>query len=167
MTNTILLTANDHLAALRAARTQYVPAIDRSRANAPVLTEVDKWFGDIWDQIEGVVIEAARGFRDQAEKIKDYALALLDKAQAALGNQSRELLAKLIRAIEDYIQRVIDSAIARVKATIKVGVLDLKIESVSVEQEIKMSASLKAALTELIIFVAEGTLSISANYKNN
>jgi hypothetical protein len=160
-----VLTEEDHRAALQEARNVANHArLDPTKLNAPIDDAVESWFRRIWDQIEDGIRSASRGAVDQARALKDEAAELWSKAETELGRRSNELRSKLIAAIETYLRSVVDRALNLVRPAIEVGGATLKIKSVKVEQDINLSLSLKITLDELIDFVADGKLSVSAEY---
>jgi hypothetical protein len=64
----------------------------------------------------------------------------------------------------ETLQTVIESALARIHSSIKVGGQEISISGVGIEQKLMISGSLKASLEEICEFVAEGELTVSAHY---
>lgn len=159
-----LLMLSDHQAALSKARTAGQVPLPLQGLNAPIATDVDKWFRRIWDNVEQIVVETYKGARDRAEKMRDEVLLVWSEAQQELGARTEELRTRVLSSIDTYLRGVVDSALARLTTTVSVGGTSLKMTSVSVQHSIKMSASLKTALDGLLTFVAEGSLAVTASY---
>jgi ElaB/YqjD/DUF883 family membrane-anchored ribosome-binding protein len=159
-----LLTLSDHQGALTRARTAAQAPLPLQGLNAPIASEIDKWFRRIWDNVEQIVVETYKGARDRAEQIRDDVMHVWSQAQQELGARIEELRTRVMNAIDTYLRGVVDSALARITATITVGGTVLNMTSVSVQHSVKVSASLKTALDGLLTFVAEGSLAVTASY---
>ena len=159
-----LLTLSDHKAALAKARVAGRAPLPLQGMNAPIADEIDKWFRPILDNIEQLVVECYKGARERAAQMRDEAMTIWSKAQQELGSKSEELRTRVMNAIDTYLRGIVETALARVTATVTVGGAILNMTSVSVQQSVKVSASLKTALDGLLTFVAEGSLTVTASY---
>jgi len=81
-----------------------------------------------------------------------------------LGQGADKVRTVIAARLSDYIQETIDGALQRVRSSISVGGKELTMASVTIEQKIRLSGSLKASLQEVCEFVAEGEISLSAEY---
>ncbi|WP_315766893.1 MULTISPECIES: hypothetical protein [unclassified Bradyrhizobium] len=160
---TLLLLA-DHQAALAKARTIGQAPLPLQGLNAPIANEIDKWFRRIWDNIEQLVIETFKGARERAEVLRDEVMVIWSQAQQELAGRVEELRTRVMNAIDSYLRGIVESALARITATVVVGGATLVMTSVSVQHSVKVSTSLKTALDGLLTFVAEGSLAVTASY---
>jgi ElaB/YqjD/DUF883 family membrane-anchored ribosome-binding protein len=159
-----LMLWSDHQAALAKARVTGQIALPLQGLNAPIASDVDKWFRRIWDNVEQIVLETYRGARERAEQIRDEVMVVWSQAQQELAARSEELRTRVMNAIDTYLRGIVDAALARITATVSVGGATLAMTSVSVQHTVKVSASLKTALDGLLTFVAEGSLAVTASY---
>src|SRR6266550_4603307 len=86
-----LLTLSDHHAALTKARTSGQAPLPLQGLNAPIASDIDKWFRRIWDNVEQIVVETYKGARERAEQIRDEVMIVWSHAQQELGARSEEL----------------------------------------------------------------------------
>ena len=63
-----------------------------------------------------------------------------------------------------YLKDVIDQALESVRPSIVVGGSTLAVTSVTIDQKLKLSGSLKASLESICEFIAEGEISLAAEY---
>lgn len=158
------LTWEDHQQAFVAARQLVLPMdLDPAKLNAPEL-ELNGWLAQILEKVEAIADQSYRGSVETARRLKDEVLALWERAQQSLGRRAQELRTKIMDMIQEFLRRVIDAALSRVRPCIQVGDLTYKIVGVKVEQTIKFSTSLKSSLESLIELVSEGSLAVSADY---
>ncbi len=66
--------------------------------------------------------------------------------------------------LSSYVQTVIDGALSQVRSTMTVGEQTLHMSSVTIDQKITLSGSLKFALQEVCEFVAQGEIALAAEY---
>ena len=94
-------------------------------------------------------MDAARPWID---KVSDLAKQLTVK----LGQSAEKVRAVIATRLKTYLQEAIDAALGLVQTSIMVGGKSLAMTSVTIEQKITLSGSLKASLEENCEFIAEG-----------
>ena len=126
----------------------------------PLDDEASTWISTIWDVVESAIQRAYREGMAAAQPLIDQASAML----ANLTQKIKEVRTVISERLNTYLQDAIDGALQRVRAGLSIGGSTLKLQRVTVEQRINMSGSLKASLAEICAFVAEGSISLSAEY---
>lgn len=132
--------------------------------NAPLDDETDTWIDRIWDTMEGALRYAYREGLDAARPLIEQVSELMAELTNKFAQRAEEVRAVITERLNLYLHRAIDGALQRVRPTISVGGCELKMISVTVEQRINLSGSLKASIEEICEFVAEGEISLSAEY---
>jgi hypothetical protein len=166
----VILSSDVHITALRTARDVGKGApLPSNLMNAMLDEETSSWIGRIWDDVEAAL---GRGYYEGIQAARPYiekvSVHLIEVA-SNLAQRADEVRAVITARLNTYLQQAIDGALQRVRPTISVGGHELMMATVTVEQKIKLSGSLKASLEEICEFVAEGEISLSAEYvqKNN
>lgn len=165
MTIFALVTDEVHINALREAR-----QLGRERPlpahvlNAPLDDEGTTWVDRIWDKVEGALRRAYRDGLDAARELIDEAIALTRDLATHFARRADEVRAMISERLGDYLRRIIDGALDRVSSAIRVGESTLVVTKITVEQRIKLSGSLKASLESICALVAEGEITLSAEY---
>jgi hypothetical protein len=161
----ILIGDDVHTEALRRARELGTRvALPAHVLNAPLDDETHTWIERIWDTIEGALRCAYRQGMDAARPLIQKASDALSELGGNVAKRAEEIRAVITERLNSYLHTAIDGALQRVRSTISVGNRELKITAITVEQRINLSGSLKASLEEICEFVAEGEISLSAQY---
>lgn len=154
-----------HQSALAEARQiRYSPSYSTDGLNSVLPDEVTSWVNKLWDPIEEALTSACRKGMESTRPIIDKILADLDTLCADMTNRAREVRAVISARLNQYLLATIDGALERVRANIRVGGQQLTMTSVTVEQKVNISTSLKMSLSEICEFVAEGEITLSAEY---
>jgi hypothetical protein len=132
--------------------------------NAPLGGEALDWITKIWDEMEIALKSAYRNGIEAARPIIDRVSVLTQEVNAKLLNSAEEIRIAVSAKLSDYVQTMIDGALLQVRPTIIVGGRELHMSSVTIEQKIGLSGSIKVALHEVCEFVAKGELSLSSEY---
>ena len=132
--------------------------------NGPLDDEMAEWLRKIWDKVDGALRRAYREGMEAAKPLIEEAKITMAEIAASFTNRAEEVRAIVSERLNTYLQHVIDGALGRVKSSINIGGKDLPITSVTVQQQIRFSGSLKASLEQVCEFVAEGELALSAEY---
>lgn len=161
----IVISDDVHRAALRQARSvgQDV-SLPAGRLNAPLDNEANRWISEIWDVVEGAIQKAYREGMEAARPLIDRASEMFSGLAGTAAKQAQDIRTVIAERLNTYMTGAIDGALGRVRPSLSVGGRALKLQRVTVEQRINMSGSLKASLSEICAFVAEGELSLSAEY---
>jgi hypothetical protein len=161
----IVLSDEVHMAALRHARQLGKSELSDRLLNAITNDEdIAHWVTSIWDDVEGAISNAVNyGMEAAREQIDNFSNKLKDLA-SSLGRKAEEVHDIIKAKLVAYLQRVIDDGLRTVRPVISIGDSELRITSVTVEQRIKLSGSLKASLEELCEFAAEGEISLATEY---
>lgn len=164
----ILLIVGDdiHEAALAQARAigSVAAAGGHGALNAPLADDVLRWLDDIWDSAEAALLRARRDGRAAAQSFVDQVGKLVDDAAVALADRYQALRDALLARLNEYLGSVVDAALRLLRPTLTVGTQALPVRSVTVQQHLKLSGSIKASLQEIVAVVAEGQLSVTAEY---
>lgn len=161
----VIVSDEIHTAALARARTLGRPLPDGTGTlKAPLTDDAIQWLDKIWDASEAALLRARRQGKAAAKELVEKVDALLKEASAALADRFQALRQALTMRLNEYITDVIDAAIKLVRPSVTIGDRLLHIASVSVEQRIMLSGSVKASLQEIVELVAEGELTLSAEY---
>jgi hypothetical protein len=128
--------------------------------NAPLDDDASTWISNIWDVVESAIQRAYREGMAAAQPLIDQASIMLTN----LTQKAKEVRTVISERLNVYLQSAIDGALQRVRAGLSIGGSELKLQRVTVEQRINMSGSVKASLAEVCAFVAEGSISLSAEY---
>lgn len=153
-----------HEAALARARAVGGVAAGHGALNAPLADDVKRWLERIWDSTETALLRARREGRAAAQTFVDDVGKLLEKAHAELSERYQTLRDALLARLNAYLGSVVDAALKLVRPTLTIGTQSLPVRSVSVQHQLKLSGSIKASLQEVVAVVAEGQLSVSAEY---
>jgi hypothetical protein len=134
---------------------------------APLDNEMLAGVTKIWDKIEEAITSACQSGVDAARPLIDEVERRIGEFAKGVTKAAQQIRAVISERLHVYLKSVIDGALQRVQATISVGGQELKITSVTVEQKVSMSTSIKASLTEICEFVADGEFTLSAEYGVN
>ena len=132
--------------------------------NVPLDDETGTWIDRIWDTMEGALRRAYFEGLTAARPLIESVSALMTEVTSNLAKRAEVVRAVITERLNTYLHTVIDGALQRVRPTLSVGGRELKLRSVMVEQRINLSGSLQASLEEICEFVAEGEISLSAEY---
>ena len=165
--NMLLIIGEDlHEAALRHASS--VPKQGATLASGALYTvlpeESSKWIERLWDQIEHALSTAWDQGKEAARHIVDDFHSELVAAGHEIGEHLQTVRAALRERLNTYLHDIIEGALARVQPEITIGGRQVAIKSVKIDQTVKLSGSLKASLEDICEFVAEGEMSLSAEY---
>lgn len=122
------------------------------------------WVERIWDKVEHALNVARQHGRQAAQEVIDSVSHDLRELGETLGYAAGGVRDAVTARVAGFVQMVIQGLLSRVRAAVTIGDHDLPIRSVTIEQKIKMSGSLKASLEEICEFVAEGELSLAVDY---
>ena len=89
---------------------------------------------------------------------------LATEASKALKQRYDSVKSRIAQKLNDYVQAVIDGALGRIRPMLSVGGRDLRVVKITMEQRLMISGSVKASLEEVCEFVAEGELTLAAEY---
>jgi hypothetical protein len=132
--------------------------------NAPLNDEAEGWISSLWDDIEVALRSAYRQGMDAARPWIDKVSDLTKQLTVKLGQGAEKVRTVIATRLKTYLQKAIDAALGLVQTSIMVGGKSLAVTSVTIEQKITLSGSLKASLEEIGEFIAEGEISLSAEY---
>jgi hypothetical protein len=131
---------------------------------APLSDDVRQWLDRIWDATEGALLRARRQGKEAAAVLVQKVETLLQEAGAALADRWQALRDALAARLNAYLAAVVDAAVALVRPTLAIGSQVLRVTTVTVQQRLLLSGSIKASLEEIVELVAEGELTLSAQY---
>lgn len=163
----LLITVNDDLltSALRKAREMGKGTpLPSDLMNAMLDDETSGYIARIWDDVEAALGRAYREGVHAARPFIEKVSVHLAEVGSKLAKHADEVRRIISARLNTCLQEIIDGALQRVRPVISVGGGELKIASVTIEQTIKLSGSLKASLEEVCEFVAEGEIALSAEY---
>ncbi len=126
--------------------------------------EEKSWVERLWGKVEHALNLARLHGRQAAQEAIDSVSLDLAELGETLGHAAAAVRDAVIARVAGFVRMVIQGLLSRVESVVKVGDRDLPIRTVSIEQKVKMSGSLKASLEEICEFVAEGELSLAAEY---
>jgi hypothetical protein len=154
-----------HLSALRVAEKLGEQGLLSARLlNAPLDDETSSWITRIWDSVESALNTAYHSGIEEARFHISEAAEEISELGSSLKRRANEVRAAIAAKLDAYLQAVIDGALRRVRSSVNIGGRTLELSKVSIEQKVTFSGSLKASLEEICEFVAEGELSLSAEY---
>lgn len=160
-----LLSDDIHATALaRAASIDGVTPAGGGVLLAPLSDEVRQWLDRIWDATEGALLRARRQGKEAATVLVQKVETLLHEAGTALAERFQVLSDALAARLNVYLAAVIDAAVSLVRPTLSIGGQMLRVTTVTVQQRLLLSGSIKASLQEIVELVAEGELTLSAQY---
>jgi hypothetical protein len=163
----LLVTVDDsvHTAALRKARELGEgPTLPGTVLHAMLDDDVSSWVRRIWDDAEAAIRRAYHEGLDAAQPYIQKVSDRLSELGSATAKHIEEVRAIVTAKLNAYLQETIDGALSRVRGTVSIGGRAFSIEKVTIDQTVKLSGSLKASLEEICEFVAEGEISLSAEY---
>jgi hypothetical protein len=131
---------------------------------APVIDAVTRWVARAWDDIEQALRDAYEQGRGAAATAIQKVEAVLRQAATEIGDKVADVEAALRRRLDAWIDDIVNAALARIRATIKIGTRELTATSATIEQTLRLSGSIKTKLDELCSFIAEGQLAVSVEY---
>jgi hypothetical protein len=160
-----IVTEDVHALAIKRARAvgREVP-LPAYVLNAPLDDDTKTWLERIWDVVEDALQKAYHDGMDAARPLIEKASQLVSELTVTITRRAGEVRAAIQERLSTYLQNVVDGALQRVRSNISVGGIDLKVNTVTIEQRVKISGSIKASLDELCEFVADGEISLSAEY---
>jgi hypothetical protein len=135
-----------------------------SGLGAPLTDDVRQWIADVWDATEAALLKARREGRQAAAELVQKVDALLKQAAVELVDRYRAVKDAIAARLSAYITSVIDAALLRVRPALSIGGREMLVSSVTIEQRLMLSGSVKASLEEIVEFIAEGELTLSAEY---
>jgi len=154
-----------HHEALAAARRIGVTQVSADSGLPTVqVDDVMRWVNRLWDPIEEAIAQAYHQGMAAAQPMIDGLNAQIAELLANTSARAREVRTIIAERLNTYLTNTIDGALSRVRASISVGGQTLIISNVTVEQKLSLSSSLKMSLSEICEFVAEGELTLSAEY---
>jgi hypothetical protein len=161
----VILTDEVHTAALRHARTLGRGSpLPPHLMNAMLDDEIATWVGKVWNEVESAIRRACSDGYESARSVIEKVSERLSEVTARFAERAEEVRGIITARLNDYLQQAIDGALRSVRSTIAIGGRDLKITNVTIEQGIKLSGSLKASLDSICEFIAEGEISLTAEY---
>ena len=161
----VMIASDVHTAAIREARAVGGQTLlDSNFLNAPLGDDAENWVTRIWDETEVALRTAYQQGMEAARPLIDKISILTQELISKLGQRADGVRAVIVARLSTYIQKTIDGALQRVRPMITVGGKELGMTSVTIEQKITLSGSLKASLHEVCEFVAEGEISLAAEY---
>jgi hypothetical protein len=125
-----------------------------------VVEEVTK----IWDKIEQAITSAYQSGLSAAQPFIDHVDSALGEFARGASKTAQEIRTVIAERLHVFLQNAIDGALKRVQSTINIGGRELHMKGVTVEHRVSVSTSIKASLTEICEFVANGELTLSAEY---
>lgn len=154
-----------HVSAIRTARQlgKQKP-FSASVLNAPLDVDASGWFNRIWDAVEAALNSAYRQGMDATKPLIDKVSVMCAELTTGFAKYAEFVQNAIAERLEAYLQATIDGALERVRPKIVVGGAQLKVIGVTLDQKIKLSGSVKGSLTEICQFVAEGEISVGAQY---
>jgi len=152
----------DAMAAARRVGTDQVASV--KGLHTVQMDEVMRWVNRLWDPIEEAIAKACREGIVMARPMIDALNEQLTELYTNVSKQAKEVRSIIAERLNVYLLEVIDGALGRVRASINVGGQQLAIKNVTVEQSLKISNSLKMSLSEICEFVAEGEITLAAEY---
>ena len=154
----MLIIVGDEIHDQALAKARAIPLVPaaggRGGLNAPLPDEARQWFDRIWDTTEAALLRARRQGKEAAEGFVTKVETLLEEASAALKDRFQLLRDRLLERLSEYMTALIDAALKLVRPTLSVGGLMLPVRSVTVEQRLMLSGSVKASLQEIIESIA-------------
>lgn len=163
----ILAVVNDevHQNALKQARAIGDGGVPSNDGLKSILDdEVSQWVTRLWDSVEEAITRAYRQGSQAAAAAIEQVNRQLDELLKSSAKAARQVQSIIAERLHTYLQQAVDGALRRVRATINIGGQDLMMRSVTVEQKVNVSTSIKMSLTEICEFVADGEITLSAEY---
>jgi|SRR4051794_4027380 hypothetical protein len=165
--NVVIFLNDDVLeVAFEAGRAVNIRAVSRTDGLPTFVTDaVLSWSERIWDSVEQALRDAYRDGRGAAQSAIDAVAAKMNEAAAALGERAVDLERIIREKLDACFQTLVDTALSRLRSTIKIGDRDLIADGATIQQTIKFTGSVKAKLDEICSLVAESQLQVSVSYK--
>ncbi|MBD8079316.1 hypothetical protein [Cellulosimicrobium arenosum] len=120
---------------------------------------------EAWESVERALREAFVHGRDRAQELSEAAVRAAQRCMDEAGRRARDVHQALLGKIQDYLTRLVDTVLGRLRPTLLVGGVAMSLESVDMSQRLALSGSLKAAITEVVSLTAAGELTVSASYR--
>jgi hypothetical protein len=164
---TVMIDRNVHEIAIATALKLGTVALPPDVANAIEDESTGVEMRRVWDSVEAALSNAYnRGMSAAREYIKQVSEQLAALAETAT-ERARAIHQGLMSRLAAYLAKVIDTALEAVRPSIVVGGSTLAVGSVTIDQKVKLSGSVKASLESICEFIAEGEISLSAEYGSN
>jgi hypothetical protein len=158
----VIISEDLHLRALSSAQQRAAPA--GTGLFAPLPDDSARWFERLWDGMRDALLASVRGGLEMARPQIQYFEAKLEEARKSVQDRLDAIVAQLIERLNIYLREVMNGALSRVEESINVGPKKLEVQSVTLQQSIKLSSSLSISLTSVCQLIGEGQLIISAQY---
>jgi F0F1-type ATP synthase membrane subunit b/b' len=133
--------------------------------HAPLDAGLRGKIAEVWNSIKSALRGAYVHGKEESQLALDKAVAQAESLIASAGAHARDVQQALQDKISRYLSRFVDAALSQVKATVRVGGADLRLDAVEVSQSISLTGSLKASLQEIVGLTSEGQLTVNASYK--
>ena len=132
--------------------------------NAPLDSSQTTWTERLWDTAQGAVRVAWEKGKEAAKELLERFHVQLQELGGTIGETASRVRRVISERFNQLFASLVGGALERFQPKITVASRDIMLRSVTIEQSLKMSASLKTSLEELCEFVAEGELTVSAEY---
>jgi len=151
--------------ALRAARAREpVAGIAPGALYANLSDEGQRWTDTLWGSVEHVLRLAWEQGKAAARTAMDILWAQVDEMRKKLGRRAAEVQDAVLAEVGIFVRKFVNGALARVQQSVTIGTFEYPIQSITVEQKLKISGSLKVSLEGVCEFLSEGELTLSASY---
>ncbi len=132
--------------------------------NAPLKEQQTSWTERLWDTAEGAVRTSWEKGKAAARELLDQFHREVEELGAAVGAGASAVRKVIVERLNRFFTSLVEGALERFQPNITVAGRNIVMRGVTIEQTLKMSGSLKASLEEMCEFVAEGEISVSAEY---
>lgn len=160
----VIVSSNVHRQAIAKARDFGYVALPDDVMNTITDSSVADDVRKIWTNVESALLHAYnQGMataREYVQRVGEQFKGLAETAAAKAEAIRQAIMAR----IGVYLRDVIDAALESVRPSIMVGGSALAVTSITIDQKVKLSGTLKASLESICEFLAEGEISLSAEY---
>lgn len=134
------------------------------RLNAPTLDAARAWVQRLWDTAEGAIEAAWDDGAEAAAALIERFGAEIAELRTTLAEGARSVLETIAEKLAEYARTVTRRLLRQFEEALAIGGRSFEVKSVTVQQRVKLTGSLKASLKELCSMVSEGEVSVSATY---
>lgn len=117
-----------------------------------------------WDRIEEALRTAFEFGREKASPLVKAAVDEAEALVASAGHRAAEVQQALLVKLSEYVLRLTDAALERVRTELVVGGVTWRLSGVELAQKISMTGALSTNITSLATLTSGGELTVNAQY---
>ncbi len=118
----------------------------------------------VWDRIEAALRAAFEYGQEKAAPLVAAATAEAEELVASAGRRAAEVQQTLLAKMNEYVTRLTDAALSRVRTEVVLGDVTWRLSGVGLTQKISMTGALSTNIASLVTLTSVGEITVSAQY---